>query len=72
MHGAAHRVKVGGLLPPSCPRLQVGLKKDYNNANSGAARPPSERLLSGESWYSQQAFRALNQVGRHRPRDLRV
>jgi Fanconi anemia group J protein len=29
-------------------------------AAAGAAAPP--RLLTGDSWYSQQAFRALNQV----------
>ncbi len=32
-------------------------KKAYNDA--GRARG----LLSGSAWYSQQAFRALNQVG---------
>jgi Fanconi anemia group J protein len=30
-------------------------------AGAGTAPPP--RLLTGDSWYSQQAFRALNQVG---------
>jgi hypothetical protein len=56
----------------------VGLKKEYNNAAQGpAARAHQQqqqrgggggeggaapRLLSGEQWYSQQAFRALNQV----------
>lgn len=32
-------------------------------AGGGAAAAPP-RLLTGDSWYSQQAFRALNQVGR--------
>jgi hypothetical protein len=56
----------------------VGLKKEYNNAaQTPAARaaaggygagPPGApdappRLLSGDLWYGQQAFRALNQVG---------
>eukprot|EP00951_Prasinocladus_malaysianus_P012994 scaffold97633_cov50-Prasinocladus_malaysianus.AAC.2 len=38
---------------------QVGLKKSFNDA--GRARG----LLSGDLWYSQQAFRCLNQaIGR--------
>lgn len=43
---------------------QVRLKKEYNDAGSGpgSGRAPPHRLLSGGAWYSQQAFRALNQV----------
>ncbi len=45
------------------------LKKDYNDAGCGpsSGRPPAQRLLSGDAWYNQQAFRALNQVGGQGP-----
>ncbi|KAG2454208.1 hypothetical protein HYH02_001242 [Chlamydomonas schloesseri] len=56
-----------GIPFPAVKDTKVRLKKEYNDAGSGPAsgRPPSQRLLSGDAWYSQQAFRALNQaVGR--------
>ncbi|KAG2428118.1 hypothetical protein HXX76_011799 [Chlamydomonas incerta] len=56
-----------GIPFPAIKDTKVRLKKEYNDAGSGPAsgRPPSQRLLSGDAWYSQQAFRALNQaVGR--------
>ncbi len=52
-------------VPHAVPLLpQVRLKKEYNDAGSGpgSGRAPPHRLLSGSAWYSQQAFRALNQV----------
>ncbi|KAG2494184.1 hypothetical protein HYH03_007542 [Edaphochlamys debaryana] len=56
-----------GIPFPAIKDTKVRLKKEYNDAGSGpsSGRPPSQRLLSGDAWYSQQAFRALNQaVGR--------
>eukprot|EP00198_Chlamydomonas_reinhardtii_P005175 XP_001694511.1 ATP-dependent DNA helicase [Chlamydomonas reinhardtii] len=56
-----------GIPFPAVKDTKVRLKKEYNDAGSGptSGRPPSQRLLSGDAWYSQQAFRALNQaVGR--------
>ena len=39
------------------------LKKQYNDAAlHGRGGPPGQKLLSGDTWYSQQAFRCLNQV----------
>jgi len=57
------------------PNLRVGLKKEYNNAaqmggRAGYGQQQQQRdgaapkLLSGDMWYGQQAFRALNQVRR--------
>lgn len=75
--GNARCVMVVGIPFPNVKDSKVGLKKDFNNASATprlgpgrpgapqqgtpAARPP--KLLSGDQWYSQQAFRALNQVG---------
>ncbi|KXZ49955.1 hypothetical protein GPECTOR_18g113 [Gonium pectorale] len=56
-----------GIPFPAVKDTKVRLKKEYNDAGSGpnSGRPPSQRLLSGDAWYTQQAFRALNQaVGR--------
>ncbi|GIL55719.1 hypothetical protein Vafri_11262 [Volvox africanus] len=56
-----------GIPFPAIKDTKVKLKKEYNDAGSGPAsgRPPSQRLLTGDAWYNQQAFRALNQaVGR--------
>lgn len=35
--------------------------RPYGSSNAGGGPP---RLLTGDAWYSQQAFRALNQVRR--------
>ena len=43
------------------PRLQVNEKKGFNDRGQKALG-----LVSGDTWYSQQAFRALNQVRRRR------
>jgi fanconi anemia group J protein len=51
-------VVVVGIPYPNVKDTQVQLKKDYNSG--GAAR--TRGLISGDQWYSQQAFRALNQV----------
>lgn len=37
--------------------ILVSLKKKYNDAHKA-----SKDLLSGNEWYCQQAFRALNQA----------
>ena len=55
----ARGVVVVGIPYPNVKDKQVELKRAYND--DGAHRG----LLSGDQWYSQQAFRALNQaVGR--------
>ena len=55
----ARAVVIVGIPYPNVKDKQVELKRQYNN--EGARRG----LLSGDQWYSQQAFRALNQaVGR--------
>lgn len=35
----------------------------YGGGAGGSSRGAPPRLLTGDAWYSQQAFRALNQVG---------
>jgi Fanconi anemia group J protein len=55
----ARGVVVVGVPYPNVKDKRVELKRQYNN--EGVSRG----LLSGDQWYSQQAFRALNQaVGR--------
>lgn len=55
----ARGVIVVGIPFPNVKDNKVNLKKAYNDAGHG------QGLLSGDAWYSQQAFRALNQaVGR--------
>lgn len=75
--GNARCVIVVGIPFPNVKDSKVGLKKDFNNASVTARPGPGSRpvglqqgpaaagppkLLSGDQWYSQQAFRALNQV----------
>ncbi len=51
---------------------QVILKKRFNddtNRGFGVPRANAGRVLSGELWYTQQAYRALNQVI-HMPLDI--
>ncbi|XP_037493665.1 Fanconi anemia group J protein homolog isoform X1 [Jatropha curcas] len=56
----ARVVIVVGIPFPNIHDIQVGLKKNYNDAYKA-----SKNLLSGNEWYCQQAFRALNQaIGR--------
>ena len=53
----ARAVLVVGIPFPSLREPQVMLKKAYNSKHS-----KKRGLLSGDKWYSQQAFRALNQA----------
>lgn len=53
----ARAVVVVGIPFPNARDLQVNLKKKYNNDRSTAFG-----LLTGEDWYKQQAYRALNQA----------
>lgn len=57
-NGNARGVLVVGIPFPNVKDTKVGLKKAYNSN-----APRSLQLLDGNTWYSQQAFRALNQVG---------
>ncbi|BDA46571.1 probable regulator of telomere elongation helicase 1 homolog at N-terminal half [Coccomyxa sp. Obi] len=58
----ARAVIVVGIPFPNVKDTKVNLKKKYNDAGQ---RDRSRSLLTGDQWYSQQAFRALNQaVGR--------
>lgn len=55
----ARAVLIVGIPFPSVMDTKVQQKKAYNNAAA------SRGLLTGDQWYTQQAFRALNQaVGR--------
>jgi Fanconi anemia group J protein len=55
----ARAVLIVGIPFPSVMDTKVQQKKAYNNAAT------SRGLLTGDQWYTQQAFRALNQaVGR--------
>lgn len=60
-----------GIPFPNVKDTKVGLKKEYNNAaqsgqqysrTAAGAGDAGSKLLPGSQWYSQQAFRALNQV----------
>lgn len=56
----ARIVVVVGIPFPNVKDIQVTLKKQYNQENRVI-----KKLLSGDEWYCQQTFRALNQaVGR--------
>ncbi|XP_050210814.1 uncharacterized protein LOC126661090 [Mercurialis annua] len=56
----ARVVIVVGIPFPNMYDIQVGLKKSYNDTYK-----TSKNLVSGNEWYCQQAFRALNQaIGR--------
>ena len=57
----ARGVVVIGIPFPSFRERKVQLKREYNDKQRAAGK----EILPGEAWYSQQAFRALNQaVGR--------
>ena len=56
----ARAVVVVGIPYPNFKDLKVTLKKAYNNNRQGLGTAGA--VLSGERWYSQQAFRALNQA----------
>lgn len=53
----ARGVLVVGIPYPNLRDSKVILKKEFNDKNYY-----SKKLLSGNEWYSQQAFRALNQA----------
>ena len=53
----ARGVLIVGIPFPAAYDKQVLEKRGYNDAGRGRG------LLTGSAWYSQQAFRALNQVG---------
>ncbi|KAK9837585.1 hypothetical protein WJX74_000931 [Apatococcus lobatus] len=56
----ARAVLVIGIPFPNVKDTKVGLKKQFNDQGQ-----QTRGLLSGDQWYSQQAFRALNQaIGR--------
>ncbi|CAM6101394.1 unnamed protein product [Calypogeia fissa] len=56
----ARAVVLIGIPFPNVKDIQVSLKKQYNSTYQA-----TKKLLSGDQWYCQQAFRALNQaVGR--------
>lgn len=55
----ARGVVVVGIPYPALKDSKVVAKKEYNDSRS---RSSKEALLSGERWYEQQAFRALNQA----------
>ncbi|KAB1203523.1 hypothetical protein CJ030_MR8G015346 [Morella rubra] len=61
----ARVVIIVGIPFPNIHDIQVALKKKYNDTHKS-----SKILLSGNEWYCQQAFRALNQAAgrciRHR------
>ena len=58
----ARGVVVVGIPYPNLKDKQVELKRKYNDEKNAKNRAG---VLSGDQWYSQQAFRALNQaVGR--------
>ena len=48
----ARAVLIFGIPFPNVKDTKVGLKKAYNDAGQR-----THRLLSGDQWYSQQAFR---------------
>lgn len=59
----ARGVVMVGVPYPNVKDLQVGLKRDHNDR--AVSVKGKSGILSGSVWYSQQAFRALNQaVGR--------
>jgi Fanconi anemia group J protein len=58
--GNARGVLLIGIPFPAAQDSKVALKKRYNDSPGGKAAG----LLTGDAWYSQQAFRALNQVSR--------
>ena len=62
----ARGVVVVGIPYPNLKDKQVELKRKYNDEKHARAhRLAVSGVLSGDQWYSQQAFRALNQaVGR--------
>lgn len=49
----ARAVLIFGIPFPNVKDTKVGLKKAYNDAGQR-----THRLLSGDQWYSQQAFRS--------------
>ena len=51
----ARAVLVFGIPFPNVKDTKVGLKKAYNDAGQR-----TQRLLSGDQWYSQQAFRSAS------------
>ncbi|KAK9806231.1 hypothetical protein WJX72_006639 [[Myrmecia] bisecta] len=58
--GNARAVMIFGIPFPNLKDTKVDLKKKYNDEGSR-----TKGLLSGDKWYTQQAFRALNQaIGR--------
>ncbi len=50
----ARAVLIFGIPFPNVKDTKVGLKKSYNDAGQR-----THRLLSGDQWYSQQAFRCV-------------
>ncbi|PSC69785.1 Fanconi anemia group J-like protein [Micractinium conductrix] len=55
--GNARGVIIVGIPFPAVKDLKVNEKKGFNDRNQRALN-----LVSGDTWYSQQAFRALNQA----------
>ena len=51
----ARAVLIFGIPFPNVKDTKVGLKKAYNDAGQR-----THRLLSGDQWYSQQAFRSVS------------
>ncbi len=58
----ARGVIVVGIPYPALKDSKVVAKKDYNDSRSRSSEGALDKLLTGERWYEQQAFRALNQA----------
>lgn len=53
-------VAIDRLDDPFLVLIKVNLKKEFNN--NPMYRHPGQKLVTGDVWYKQQAFRALNQA----------
>lgn len=58
----ARGVVIVGIPYPNLKDAKVNAKKDYNNSRASSSEGIQSHLLSGDRWYEQQAFRALNQA----------
>jgi Fanconi anemia group J protein len=56
----ARGVLIVGIPFAAAKDTKVNLKKEFNN--NPIYRHPGQKLVTGDVWYKQQAFRALNQA----------
>ena len=58
----ARGVVVVGIPYPNLVDSKVNAKKEYNDCRARSVEGSVKNLLTGDRWYEQQAFRALNQA----------